>query len=158
VSEKKSLPDQVFDSLVRLFWAARRASATLQKEFGVTAPQLSALRILERRGDLSQSELSKLLLVSGSTLSGLLDRLQSRGLIKRVRNRRDRRQVRVHLTEAGREVLTTIPRGRSKFGALRQLVRELPEDEARQFLATLDTMTELFTGEPAPAPQQEPGR
>ena len=141
----------MFDALVRLFWASRKASASLQREFGVTAPQLSALRILERRGDLSQSELSRLLLVSGSTLSGLLDRLQSRRLVKRVKSRKDRRQVRVHLTDAGRELLTTIPRGRSKFGALRQLVRDLPEDEALKLLTTLDRATELLSGESVPA-------
>ena len=59
--------------------------------------------------------------------------------------------MRVHLTVAGRELLTTIPRGRSKFGALRQLVRDLPEDEALKLLTTLDRATELLSGESVPA-------
>jgi len=147
-----ALPDQIFEGLVRLFFGARQHSQSLQRDFGVTAAQLSVLRILERRGSLGFSDLRALMFVRGSTLSGILDRLQARGLIARERSQADRRQVEVALTDGGAELLAAIPRGQTKFGALRQLVRELPREEAETFLETLDRMVALL------GPQQEADR
>lgn len=138
------LADQVFEELVRLFWGARRWDQSLQRRHGVTSAQLSALRVLEREGALTQSELSGRLFVSGSTLSGLLARLEERKLIARERPAEDRRTVQVRLTADGRRQLARVPRGQNKFGALRQLLRTLPEAEVKRFLGTLRKMVGLL--------------
>jgi DNA-binding MarR family transcriptional regulator len=143
----ESLPDQVFQELVRLFWGARQYDQSLQRRHGVTASQLSTLRALERRGPLTQSELSGLLFVSGSTLSSLLARLEGKGLIARQRPAEDRRTVQVRLTAEGQAQLARIPRGRTKFGALRRLLNELPPGEVKRFLGTLRKMTGLLDAE-----------
>lgn len=147
VKAPSDLGDQVFNSLVRLFWGARQHNQALQRSHGVTAAQLSALRVLERHGDLTHSELAGMLLLSGSTVSGMVDRLEKKGLIQRRRSSEDRRLVRVSLEEAGRSLLTNIPKGQSKFGKLRQLVRDLPAEEARSFLDTLNKLIELLSAE-----------
>lgn len=141
------LADQVFEELVRLFWGARQYDQWLQRNHGVTGAQLSTLRVLERHGPLVQSELSARLFVSGSTLSGLLDRLEGRRLIARERPAEDRRTVRVRLTPEGQKQLARIPRGQSKFGALRRLLKELPPAEVRRFLGTLRKMVVVLDGE-----------
>jgi DNA-binding MarR family transcriptional regulator len=138
------LADQIFEALVRLAWGARQHDQNLQRRFGVTAAQLSALRVLERFGEMPQSELSGRLFLRGSTVSGMVDRLEERGLITRRRSTADRRLVAVDLASGGKRLLHSIPRGMSKFGALRQLVRDLPPDEARTFLFTLEKMVELL--------------
>lgn len=155
-STTHNLADEVFNSLVRLFWGARQFNQALSKGYGVTAAQLSALRILERHGELSQSRLAGLMLVSGSTLSGIVDRLEARELVRRERSEEDRRQVKVGLAPAGEALLGGLPRGASKFGALRQLVKELPEQEARRFLEILNTMIDLLTDGADGAPGGEP--
>ncbi|MCA8924706.1 MAG: MarR family transcriptional regulator [Planctomycetes bacterium] len=151
-STANNLADEVFNSLVRLFWGARQFNQALTRGYGVTAAQLSALRILERRGEQTQSQLAGLMLVSGSTLSGIVDRLQARELVRRERSETDRRTVKVVLAPAGHELLGSLPKGASKFGAMRQLVKELPEHEARRFLEILNAMIDLLTdaaeGEP----------
>jgi MarR family transcriptional regulator, organic hydroperoxide resistance regulator len=139
-----ALADHIFEGLVRLAWGARQHDQGLQRSFGVTAAQLSALRVLERHGDMPQSELSERLFLRGSTVSGMVDRLEERGLITRARSTADRRLVTVALATGGRRLLASIPRGQSKFGALRQLVRELPPEEARTFLGTIEKMVALL--------------
>lgn len=138
------LADQIFEGLVRLAWGARQHDQALQRGFGVTAAQLSALRVLERYGEMPQSELSERLFLRGSTVSGMVDRLEERGLISRRRSTTDRRLVAVDLAPGGRKLLASIPRGQSKFGALRNLVRELPPEEARSFLSTIEKMVALL--------------
>lgn len=138
------LADQVFEELVRLFWGARRWDQSLQRKHGVTSAQLSALRVLERQGALTQTELSARLFVSGSTLSGLLTRLEERALIARERPAEDRRTVEVRLTAEGQRQLARVPRGQNKFGALRALLRGLPEAEVKRFLGTLRKMVGLL--------------
>jgi DNA-binding MarR family transcriptional regulator len=146
------LADQIFEGLVRLAWGARQHDQSLQREHGVTAAQLSALRVLERHGEQTHSELSERLFLRGSTVSGMVDRLEERGLIVRRRAREDRRLVRVALAADGKRLLASIPKGQSKFGALRKLVRELPPADARSFLRTLDKMVSLLGGDAAAAP------
>jgi DNA-binding MarR family transcriptional regulator len=154
------LADQIFEALVKLAWGARQHDQTLQRRFGVTAAQLSALRVLERFGEMPQSELSGRLFLRGSTVSGMVDRLEERALITRRRSTTDRRLVAVDLAAGGKKLLASIPRGMSKFGALRQLVRDLPQDEAGTFLGTLEKMVALLGagGAPRAAAEARKGR
>lgn len=152
------LADQIFEALVKLAWGARQHDQSLQRRFGVTAAQLSALRVLERFGEMPQSELSGRLFLRGSTVSGMVDRLEERALITRRRSTTDRRLVAVDLAAGGRKLLGSIPRGMSKFGALRQLVRDLPQDEARTFLGTLEKMVALLGAGGAPRATAETRR
>lgn len=143
----RDLGDRVFNGLVRLFWGARQHSQSLMRNHGVTAAQLSALRVLERHGEQTHSELAQMLLLSASTISGMVDRLATRKLVKRERSQKDRRLVRVTLSPAGRELLTAIPPGQTKFGALRQMIRDLPAAEASSFLETLNKLVDAMARE-----------
>ncbi len=95
-------------------------------------------------GLLNLLQLSGHLFLRGSTVSGMVDRLVGRGLIHRSRSEKDRRQVRVALSQGGIDLLTSLPQGQSKFGQLRQLVMDLPQEEARNFLGTLNKMVALL--------------
>lgn len=157
-SGSTDLADQIFEGLVRLAWGARQHDQALQRGHGVTAAQLSALRVLERHGELTHSDLSDKLFLRGSTVSGMVDRLEERGLIVRKRAREDRRLVRVALAADGKRLLGSIPKGQSKFGALRKLVRELPPADAKSFMRTLDKMVGLLGGDAAGPRRRRGGR
>ena len=144
---KEGLADEVFEALVRFVWGARQHSQTLLRQHGVTAAQLTCLRVLERRGPQTHADLARALLLGRSTVSGLLERLETRGLIERRRSPSDRRRVEVSLGEAGRSLLGEIPRGQSKFGKIRHLIEELPSDEARGFRDTLFKLVDLMSRE-----------
>lgn len=80
--------------------ARRRVAARWQ----LTLPQFDVLAELtrgEKRG-FTFLELSRLLLVTSGNLTGIVDRLEARGLVRRIPDQTDRRVVRVSLTSKGR--------------------------------------------------------
>jgi len=142
---RRELADRILDGMIRVFYAARQHSQSLKQKYGITAAQLQLLKLLEKQGDLTHSDISDRMYLRGSTVSGIIDRLEKRELVRRKRSRVDRRLVRVGLSETGERLLSSVPRGQSKFGALRHFVSELPKDEAESFARTLEKIA-IFMG------------
>jgi MarR family transcriptional regulator for hemolysin len=69
---------------------------------GASVPQWIVLKSVGDEPELSQRELAGRVLVTGSTLTHHLDRLEADGLIVRTRDATDRRVIRISLTEAGK--------------------------------------------------------
>jgi len=74
----------------------------------LTMSQLKILLLLYRLGDTSGRELAGLLGVSLATLSGMVDRLVTHGLVTRAEDRHDRRVRRITLSGAGTEMIGNI--------------------------------------------------
>lgn len=75
---------------------------TLLERLGLTYPQYPVMASLWSRDEQNVKELGKALFLDSSTLTPLLKRLGTAGLITRTRNPRDEREVLLHLTENGR--------------------------------------------------------
>jgi MarR family transcriptional regulator, 2-MHQ and catechol-resistance regulon repressor len=73
----------------------------LQKEFGLTESQLGVLEALHHLGPLTQSQLCRRILRSGSNVTTVVDNLERNGLVRRERDPDDRRVQVVHLTPQG---------------------------------------------------------
>lgn len=71
-------------------------------EYDVTPSQYGVLSCLWQREFTTPKQISEILCLETSTISGVLDRMQKKGLIDRVINRDDRREVRVVPTEKGK--------------------------------------------------------
>ncbi|MGE4554094.1 MAG: MarR family winged helix-turn-helix transcriptional regulator [Desulfovibrionaceae bacterium] len=69
---------------------------------GLTLPQMHTLEILGDGGAMRMKELAGRMGVTTGTLTVLVDRLETRGLVRRKPNDQDRRSVLVELTDAGR--------------------------------------------------------
>lgn len=125
-------------------------SRRLSADHEITGPQLLALTTIANDRDITAKDISERIHVSPSTVVGVLDRLEQRGLIQRKRSERDRRRVLVNATPKGRklvrrvrypmlesiqDVLEDLPQRRRDelAGALEKLVEELqqraPEEE-----------------------------
>lgn len=85
--------------LRRIVRALELYSQEVRRDFGLTAPQLWALKTVERTGPLSIGQLAEELLVHQSSTSLLVDRLERRGLVRRARSKIDKRFVRIELTD-----------------------------------------------------------
>jgi MarR family transcriptional regulator, 2-MHQ and catechol-resistance regulon repressor len=96
---------QEMNGAVRLLRCA--ATGRLVKQ-GVSMTHLHVMWLLEEHGELAMSRLADLLDVSLSNATGLIDRMEERGLIARVRVPDDRRVVHVRLTGAGQTVLDEV--------------------------------------------------
>ena len=68
---------------------------------GITAPQWAALRALHECPDIEQIKLSDIIAYDPSTIGGLVDRLEAKGLVGRSLDASDRRLKRLNLTAAG---------------------------------------------------------
>lgn len=75
---------------------------------GLSTSQFGLLEALYHLGPLCQQQLAQKLLKSSGNLTLVLDNLEKRGLVVRSRDARDRRFVRVCLSEAGREAIEAI--------------------------------------------------
>jgi len=102
---------------------------------GMTRAQWGILIWLERQPGLSQKELAEILDVEPISVARLIDRLESRGMVERRPDPKDRRIWRLHLRSAA-------------YGVLREIDRQ--REQMREFVttgldaATIDTMTEAL--------------
>lgn len=107
--ERLGLEDQIVAAVRRIMRAVDLHSRRLSEEFGLTGPQLATMRECQRLGLVTPSALAKAVHLSNATMSGILTRLEKRGLVERARSRDDRRSFHVRLTPAGRAILERSP-------------------------------------------------
>jgi DNA-binding MarR family transcriptional regulator len=70
----------------------------------LTAPQFSTLAKLKEVGPCSQNYLGRLIHYDSATITGVINRLKTRGLIESIVDPLDRRRVAIDLTETGRQI------------------------------------------------------
>lgn len=102
------LGDQVIVALRRVIRAVDLHSRALVGSHGLTGPQALILKALQN-GSLTAGELATRVSLSQGTVTDILNRLEKRGRIKRVRDTEDRRRVLVEATEEGLAVLDKSP-------------------------------------------------
>lgn len=134
--------DEVLVSLRRIVRAIDLHSRRLIHEHGVTGPQILLLRSLCARQPSAVGELARSLQLSQATVTEMLDRMEDRGLIRRVRSRSDRRRVMVRTTRAGEALLErSPPLLQEGFTAA---FRRLPRHEQETILDALRRIAEMM--------------
>ena len=117
---------EIMQSLRRIFKTIQVYSQEVSQKFGITGPQLWTLKALSANGSLPLGQLSKMMYLHPSTITGVVDRLEKKGYVVRDRVHEDRRVVMVQLTPNGRKVIRRAPspiQGKMIYG-LRKLKRE----------------------------------
>lgn len=107
-TKTKAIRDLVV-SIRLLLRAVQTDTLKFSKEFGLTGPQSMVLRVLADGGDMSSAELSRKLYVTPSNITGIIDRLERKELVERIRKREDRRVVLITLTEKGGQTAANLP-------------------------------------------------
>ncbi|TAM88667.1 MAG: MarR family transcriptional regulator [Candidimonas sp.] len=108
----------------------------------ITAPQLVCLRTVIDHGPLTATAISREMHVSASTVVGILDRLEDKGLARRERGREDRRIVFVSATEKGVALARETPSPLQK--QLADALNALPELEQATITLSLERVVELI--------------
>ena len=85
----------------RLIQANDLHTKELNRRYQVSSPQLNCLMALYEHGPLPPSQIARFIVLKSSTVTGIIDRLEQKGFVKRVRRSSDRRVITVELTEAG---------------------------------------------------------
>jgi DNA-binding MarR family transcriptional regulator len=123
--------------VLRLARELRREAETL----GVTSTQVALLGSIKTRPGLSLRELAAVEGISAPALSGLVDRLEQAGLIRRVRAADDRRRVGLDLTPEGRKLLRRVTARRTSWLATR--LEELEPAELERIVEALEPLRRL---------------
>ncbi|MEU1197145.1 MarR family transcriptional regulator [Streptomyces sp. NPDC005813] len=134
------LDEQICFSLNAASRAFGGVYRVLLKDLGLTYPQYLVMLVLWEHGEQPVKKLGEHLRLDSGTLSPLLKRLETAGLVRRERSARDERSVHVHLTDEG--------------AALRERARVVPRriaaatgaglEEIRELRARLDRLTEAL--------------
>jgi DNA-binding MarR family transcriptional regulator len=107
----------------------------LVRPSGITALQYTALTVLQRHDGLSAAQLARDSFVTAQSIADLVRSLEGRGLVRRERNPRNRRELLILLTDAGRELLA---RHEESVRELEErMVRELTAHQTAQFRQAL---------------------
>ncbi len=104
-----SIENQIVAAIRRIIQAVELNSRRLVESIGLTGPQLAVLREAARCGPMPVGALARAVHLSQPTVTGILNRLEKRGLIQRERSVNDRRAVNVNVTEAGRDLSSSAP-------------------------------------------------
>ncbi len=111
----------------------------------ITVQQIAALHCLARRGSCAMSTLAQTVSLRESTITGIADRMERTGLIRRTRDRGDRRVVRAAITPKGRATLKALHRHeRDGFMALFERVSAA---ERARFIEILERLVNTLSSD-----------
>ena len=103
--------------------ALERASKRMEDAMGISGPQWFALRTIGARPAITAGKLAAFLHLHPSTVTGIVQRLEARKLVKRVSNSSDGRVAHLHLTPAGSKFNKPAPKGTIERAARTTLAR-----------------------------------
>jgi MarR family transcriptional regulator, organic hydroperoxide resistance regulator len=106
---KQEMVAGVVDDIRRIFQVLAEQSKRIESETGLTGSQLWVVKLLEETSPMKVSDLARRMYLNPATMVGLLDKLEAKGLVRRVRSAEDRRVVHIDLTEQGRELVNNSP-------------------------------------------------
>lgn len=133
---------RVQQALRRIIRAVDLHSRKLSAKFHITGPQLVCLLAVADHEPVTPSAIARAIYLSPSTVIGILDRLEGKGLIRRERDRKDRRLVHVTLKGQGRALVNNAPSPLQE--TLAEAMERLPDAEQASLADALDRVVELM--------------
>ena len=108
VRSTKSQACEAWQLLMKLFFTQRADLPTLASEFDLSPAQCHVLHLIEPDRPIPMGRLAEALACDASNVTGLVDRLESRGLVRRQPSAGDRRVKVLELTPAGTRLRSTL--------------------------------------------------
>jgi len=117
-------------------------SKQLNKTSGLTSPQLLILLEIDKDAGMNSSQVAKNVNLSAATVTNILDRLENKCLVSRVRNTKDKRKVSLYLTEDGKALLLKAPQALQEHFI--ENFANLAEWEQSQLLSSMERLAEMM--------------
>lgn len=133
-------PPQFVARIARIRKALRREFEMRAAALEITASQFQVLRSLWESDGVTTSALTQDACSDGGTVTGVLDRLESKGLIRRERSTQDRRAVQIWLTSEGRALEAPLMEIINEINRL--ALDGLSERQQTQLIKALDKVRE----------------
>ncbi len=122
--------------------AINKHSKYLQDAYRLTLPQIVCLREIYAHGPISLSKLTRVVSLNNSTVTGIVDRLEREGLVRRERTSTDRRQIHIQITESGVASLKKAPPPLNKQFV--EAFERLDDARKQELIDALDQLAELL--------------
>ncbi len=103
--------DQVLNVYVKLARAADSVTSRMHRHLAgthLTASQFAVLEVLLHKGPLCQKDIGEKILKTSGNMTLVIDNLEKNNLVVRKKDPKDRRFVTVHLSEEGRQLVSTL--------------------------------------------------
>jgi DNA-binding MarR family transcriptional regulator len=133
---------RILNAIRQIIRAVDIDSRKLAAEHKITGPQLMCLMAVVEQDTTTAIEVAKRIHLSASTLVGVLDRLQAKGLIQRERSTEDRREVQVMATERGKVFAASTPFPLQY--SLARALKQLKDGERDQMARCLEVLVDLM--------------
>ena len=130
-----SIADAILDELTPLLSQAKSAWAARCQERGLSITHFQVLAHLDRHGPLSMGGLADHLGVSLPNATGIVSRMEERGVVERGHDVDDRRRVIVRLTETGHEFTREL--GDLRRAHVTALIEALPPESQENLLRAI---------------------
>ena len=142
MGDSLTVENEIVAAVRRIMRGVDLHSRHLVHEVGLTWPQLATLRAAERLGVCSIGALARAVHVGQATLTGIVQRLERAGYVKRSPHEQDGRSVNVTITATGRDLLKDAPSLlQDRFHAE---LAKLKDWERFQTLASLQRIAEMM--------------
>lgn len=149
------LEESLLSAIRALSRAVDSHSRRVRDDFGLTLPQVIVLKRLAASGELSAGALATAVGLGQPTIKVILDKLEGRKLVRRARDHRDRRSIRIQITDEGRSLASRAPS--LLTDAFWRRLTGLEDWERTQMLSSIQRLARLMAAaKPKPKPEPEP--
>lgn len=148
MTDKSTVITDIIDNLRRVFQILNEQSKKVEKDTGLTGPQLWAIKVVYENAPINLSDLACRLYLHPTTVGGIIDRLETRHLVKRTRSKEDRRVVWVELTAEGKSLVKAAPEVAQ--GLLVAGLEELPVLNLKDIDKSMKRLVKIFGAQKTP--------
>ena len=138
---------EILVKLRRIIRSINLESKKIQREFGISIPQLLVLQFLSEQEDYkaSSKDIKNYINLNASTVTGIVHRLEEKGMIAKLPNTRDKRGVFVILTAKGAELLEKSPTTLQE--KISQRLKDLSPEQIIDLNKNIELLTRLMDAE-----------
>ncbi len=133
-------PNETYNAVIATYKVMQCSITEMLLKEGLTQPQFRVLRIVAKNGATPMKGISDEMLVTPANITGIIDRLESKGLLKRMARRGDRRATIIELTPKGKAVQEIVATRYSEY--MRNVFRAFTTDERRTLRNLLEKLRE----------------
>jgi DNA-binding MarR family transcriptional regulator len=117
-------------------------SKHLSKTSGLTSPQLLIMLEVAKVSGVNSGQVAKIVNLSAATVTNIIDRLENKNLISRVRDTQDKRKVGLYLTENGKAILLKAPQALQEHFI--EKFSNLAQWEQSQLLSSIERLADMM--------------
>lgn len=138
--ENKELAGHLDSLLQRLSVSTHRQKNQFAEEIGISRQQFDVLCIIYDKGQITMGELCKEISSACSTATDLADKLEKAGYVERIREKRDRRVVRLNILPKGEKLVKDVTKRRAE--KLGDILETFEEEDRMKTISFLETLTD----------------